>query len=60
LGAAYLAGLAVGYWKNVEEIQQQWQVEKQFSPSMNDDRRNELVNGWQRAVNASIAWANVK
>ena len=60
LGAAYLAGLAVGYWKNVEEIQQQWQVEKQFSPAMNDDKRNELMNGWQRAVKASIAWANSK
>ena len=58
LGAAYLAGLAVGYWKNVEEIQQQWQVDKQFSPSMNDDKRNELVNGWQRAVKAAVSWAN--
>ena len=58
LGAAYLAGLAVGYWKNVEEIQQQWQVEKQFSPSMSDDKRNDLVNGWQRAVKAAVSWAN--
>ena len=60
LGAAYLAGLAVGYWKNVEEIQQQWQAEKTFSPSMVDEKRNELVKGWQRAVNASIAWADAK
>lgn len=60
LGAAYLAGLAVGYWKNVEEIQQQWQVDKSFSPSMVDAKRNELVNGWQRAVKASIAWADNK
>jgi len=58
LGAAYLAGLAVGYWKNIDEIQKQWQVEKTFSPSMNDEKRNELVNGWQRAVKAAIAWAN--
>ena len=43
LGAAYLAGLAVGYWKNIEEIQKQWQVDKAFSPSMNDEKRNELV-----------------
>jgi glycerol kinase len=57
LGAAYLAGLAVGYWKNVEEIQEQWQVDEQFSPEMNIDKRNELVNGWQRAIKASIAWA---
>src|SRR5204863_610425 len=58
LGAAYLAGLAVGYWKNIDEIQQQWQVDKKFSPSMNDEKRNELVNGWQRAVKAAISWAN--
>ncbi len=60
LGAAYLAGLAVGYWKNVSEIQEQWQVDKQFSPAMDDAKRNELVNGWQRAVKASIAWADAK
>jgi glycerol kinase len=58
LGAAYLAGLAVEYWKNVEEIQQQWQVDKLFSPEMNDDKRIELVNGWQRAVKAAVAWAD--
>lgn len=57
LGAAYLAGLAVGYWKNVGEIQQQWQVDKSFSPAMDDAKRKELVNGWQRAVKASIGWA---
>ncbi len=58
IGAAYLAGLAVGYWKNVEEIQQQWQVDKSFAPGMTDEKRNELVKGWQRAVKASIAWAS--
>ena len=58
LGAAYLAGLAVGYWKNVGEIQEQWQVDKSFSPAMDDTKRNELVNGWQRAVKAAVAWAS--
>ncbi|HWR34188.1 MAG TPA: glycerol kinase GlpK [Chitinophagaceae bacterium] len=58
LGAAYLAGLAVGYWENVEEIQKQWQVDKAFAPGMNNDKRNELVNGWQRAVKAAVSWAN--
>ena len=58
LGAAYLAGLAVGYWKNIDEIQKQWQVDKEFSPSMEDTKRNDLVKGWQRAVNAAISWAN--
>ena len=58
LGAAYLAGLAVGYWKNVDEIQQQWQVDKTFSPQLENSRVNELLNGWRRAVKASIAWAD--
>jgi len=59
LGAAYLAGLAVGYWKNVDEIQQQWQVDKNFSPSLDEQKRNELMSGWQRAVKATIAWAGL-
>ena len=57
LGAAYLAGLAVGYWKNIDEIQKQWQIDKTFSSGMQEKQRNELIEGWQRAVNASIAWA---
>lgn len=57
LGAAYLAGLAVGYWQNVEEIQQQWQVDRSFAPAMSADKRNELLNGWQRAVRAAVSWA---
>ena len=59
LGAAYLAGLAVGYWKNIDEIQQQWQVDKTFSPLMDTTKVNELLKGWQRAVKASIAWAEL-
>jgi glycerol kinase len=58
LGAAYLAGLAVGYWKNIEDIRHQWQVDRTFAPGMNDEKRNQLVKGWQRAVRASIAWAD--
>jgi glycerol kinase len=60
LGAAYLAGLAVGYWKNVDDIQDQWQVDRSFSPSMNEEKRKGLVKGWQRAVKASVAWADDK
>ncbi|HLG38092.1 MAG TPA: glycerol kinase GlpK, partial [Chitinophagaceae bacterium] len=60
LGAAYLAGLAVGYWKNIDDIQHQWQIDKIFSPSMKDEKRNELVKGWQRAVRATVAWADEK
>jgi glycerol kinase len=58
LGAAYLAGLAVGYWKNIDEIQEQWQIDKNFSPALSEEKRNELLKGWQRAVKASIAWAS--
>jgi len=58
LGAAYLAGLAVGYWKNVDEIQTQWQVDKTFSPQLENARVKDLLNGWRRAVKASIAWAD--
>jgi len=56
LGAAYLAGLAVGYWKNMEEIQQQWLMEKTFVSSMNDDERNNLSEGWKKAVEAAMSW----
>ena len=58
LGAAYLAGLAVGYWKNVAEIQQQWQVDRSFMPDIEEENRTNLLKGWQRAVKASMAWAN--
>jgi len=56
LGAAYLAGLATGYWSSVEDIQQQWQVDKRFDPSMKDGQTATLLKGWQRAVKAAIAW----
>ena len=55
LGAAYLAGLAVGYWNNIEEIQQQWLIDKQFTPAMQDRDRDKLTKGWHKAINATIA-----
>jgi glycerol kinase len=58
LGAAYLAGLAVGYWKNVEELQTQWLADKKFLPSLAKEDVQLLLKGWRRAVNASIAWAD--
>ena len=58
LGAAYLAGLAVGYWNDVHEIKKQWQVDKEFHPEMPEAQTEELLKGWQRAVRASIAWAD--
>ena len=56
LGAAYLAGLAVGYWKDTADIQQQWQLNKLFEPHMDDASRTALTNGWKRAVEATVAW----
>jgi glycerol kinase len=57
LGAAYLAGLAVGFWKSIEELQQQWQVEKIFESGMTEEKRNELTSGWHTAINAALAIA---
>jgi glycerol kinase len=56
LGAAYLAGLAVGYWKSIDELQQYWQKDKAFAPSMNDEKRTRLQKDWKRAVKAAQAW----
>ena len=58
LGAAYLAGLAVGYWKNKEELRALWKSEAVFEPTIDSTTRQQLRKGWQRAVKASIAWAN--
>jgi len=60
LGAAYLAGLAIGYWENVQEIQKQWQIDAKFSPEMPVAKIQELQRGWHRAVKATIAWADDK
>jgi len=54
LGAAYLAGLAVGFWKDRTEIAEQWNLEKSFSPQMSEDKRSELYNGWKKAVKAAM------
>lgn len=56
LGAAYLAGLAVGYWENQEEIAKQWAVDKTFEPKMSDEERNKLYEGWKKAVHATMAF----
>jgi len=57
LGAAYLAGLAVGYWKSVEEIAANWRVDRRFEPSMPRERVAELRAGWEKAVSRAKAWA---
>ncbi len=58
LGAAYLAGLAVGYWSNMEEIQEQWQVDKIFEPLIDEAQRNALSKDWRRAIKATKTWAD--
>lgn len=58
LGAAYLAGLATGFWKDVEEVRQNWKANKTFEPTMDDTQRRHLRKDWQRAVKAAQAWAD--
>ncbi len=58
LGAAYLAGLAVGYWKNKQEIRDNWQLSRRFEPGISQDKRSGLLSGWKRAVKAALAWAD--
>ncbi|WP_166239637.1 glycerol kinase GlpK [Paenibacillus turpanensis] len=56
LGAAYLAGLAVGYWTDQLEIVKQWKINRTFEPNMEDIRRRDLYEGWKRAVHAARAF----
>lgn len=57
LGAAYLAGLAVGYWENKEDVVHNWQTDRIFEPSMEDEKREELLKGWKKAVSRVRDWA---
>lgn len=57
LGAAYLAGLAVGFWQNIDEVQAYWAAEKTFEPYMKEEVRQSLQKDWKRAVKAAQAWA---
>lgn len=58
LGAAYLAGLGVGYWESTADIQQQWKAAKEFQPQRSPEEMLPFKKGWERAIKASIAWAN--
>lgn len=57
LGAAYLAGLAVGYWDSLDEIAAKWQVDKEFEPKLAEEEKERLYAGWKRAVERSRDWA---
>ena len=57
LGAAYLAGLAVGYWDSLEDVKNNWAIDKVFTSKMEEERRVKLLDGWHRAVKCALAWA---
>lgn len=57
LGAAYLAGLATGFWKDPTEVTQNWHEERRFTPQMPANQREELYAGWLRAVERAKGWA---
>jgi glycerol kinase len=58
IGAAYLAGLAIGFWQNIDEIQEQWQINKSFEPDAGLDTQP-LIHNWHRAVKAAKAWSDL-
>lgn len=60
MGAAYLAGLAVGYWKSTEDVVANWAVDREFLPNMNRETRVKVLAGWAQAVNSTRGWAKGK
>ncbi len=56
LGAAYLAGLAVGFWSGLDELRQNVQIDRTFEPAMDDETRSRLLHGWEKAVSRTLAW----
>ena len=56
LGAAYLAGLAVGFWKDKDEIKRNWDIAEEFLPQMTEEKKETLVKGWRKAVTRSLSW----
>ena len=57
LGAAYLAGLAVGYWDSLEDVRNNWAVDRVFDAKMDGDSREKLIHGWHKAVKCAMLWA---
>ncbi|WP_020597403.1 glycerol kinase GlpK [Spirosoma panaciterrae] len=56
LGAAYAAGLAVGYWQNLDDLRQNWGIAKTYEPAMEESQRAKLMRGWQKAIERSFGW----
>ena len=57
VGAAYLAGLATGFWTDTKDIQANWAIDRIFEPNIENDKRHELIDGWHKAVERSFGWA---
>jgi glycerol kinase len=57
LGAAYLAGLGVGFWESLEDLDRHWKIDRIYEPKMPEDKRKELYAGWKEAVKRSLGWA---
>lgn len=57
MGAAYLAGLAVGYWKSLDEIRQNWEIDRTFRPAITEEERVKKLKGWSKAVKCAFDWA---
>ena len=58
LGAAYAAGLAVGYWRNLDDLRANWAMARTWTPAMAADRRNTLSTAWRKALDRSLGWSN--
>lgn len=56
LGAAYLAGLAIGFWKDKDDIKKRWRLDKEFTPKISKEKRDKMYKGWKKAVSRSLAW----
>ena len=57
MGAAYLAGLAVGYWKSKEDVIKNWGIDRTFQPDIAPEKRDKMIKGWNQAVKCSFGWA---
>ena len=57
MGAAYLAGLAVGYWKSIEDVRRNWSIDRTFTPKISQEERAKRIRGWNKAVKCAYAWA---
>jgi len=57
MGAAYLAGLAVGFWKDLDDIRANWAVDQTFQPEITDDQRKDRIHGWHKSVDCTRGWS---